>query len=469
MTELEVLRWVGITGASLFLAYTAYAYQNFRKPKKEIEMTNVLKRLGMKDGEIDLYLEKGSENLQMAVTFVTFVTFVGLTLLTAGGEFPAVDFGDGTFPQPGSRVIFGMALLGAYLWGIQYIFRRFTIDDLSPSVYYRLSTRMILAPVIAMTVFNAYGTLFGGQTPNGQVTENLTIWTLVALFVGMFPQRALHWVMDRLPVFSPEADPSVTKLPLQMIQGIEMHDRMRLEEEGVNTCYDLANHDFIPLFLKTPYSARQLVDWMLQARLCEYVGGAVKDLRKHGIFRITDLKELPDVEQFAKETTVTESALKRAQKWITKHQTDLDRLDDAARRASKYLKESENVALVKQAYGTFKAREVQGLLNLYADDAKWDYPSIEGIPWSGPRVGRTEIADFFKGLGEKDEDLEFDLSDFIAQGDRVAVCYKAGNKTTGNIPDMNGVHVFEIRNGKIQSIALHLDTAGAMKAHGAGA
>ena len=130
------------------------------------------------------------------------------------------------------------------------------------------------------------------------------------------------------------------------------------------------------------------------------------------------------------------------------------------------MSEQENVELVKQGYA-FKAGDIAGMLNRYADDAKWDYPSIEGVPWSGPRVGRSQIADFFKGLAETDEVLEFDLSGFIAQGDKVAVCYhyKARIKMTGNILDTDGVHVFEIRNGKIRSVALHLDTAAAMKAH----
>ena len=89
----------------------------------------------------------------------------------------------------------------------------------------------------------------------------------------------MRWLTDRLPIFSSEADASVRRLPLEMIQGIEVHDRLRPEEEGIDSCYDLATADFVPLMLKTTCGARQLIDWILQAKLCVYFAEAVKDLR----------------------------------------------------------------------------------------------------------------------------------------------------------------------------------------------
>ena len=66
-----------------------------------------------------------------------------------------------------------------------------------------------------------------------------------------------------------------------MIEGVESHDTLRMEELGIDSCYDLATADFVPLLLKTPYSARQLIDWILQAKLCVYFGDTVKDLETH--------------------------------------------------------------------------------------------------------------------------------------------------------------------------------------------
>ena len=38
------------------------------------------------------------------------------------------------FPVARSWLIFGMGFLGGYLWGIQYVFRRYVDDDLTPGV-----------------------------------------------------------------------------------------------------------------------------------------------------------------------------------------------------------------------------------------------------------------------------------------------------------------------------------------------
>lgn len=134
----------------------------------------------------------------------------------------------------------------------------------------------------------------------------------------MFPQRGLRWLTDRLPIFSAKTNPSVRESPLEMIEGITIHDKLRLEELGIDTCYDLADADFVPLMINTPYGARELVDWILQAKLCVYFGEAVRDLRQHCIRTVVDLKSLKpeDIQALAEETTATKSALERAKESV---------------------------------------------------------------------------------------------------------------------------------------------------------
>ena len=146
--------------------------------------------------------------------------------------------------------------------------------------------------------------------------------------------------MDRLPIFSPENDPSVREAPLEMIEGVTIQDRMRLEEQGIDTCYDLAKADFIPLILKTPYSARELVDWILQAKLCAYFGEAVKDLRQHSIKTAYDLTQVSDIEKLAPAIALTQSALEQAQRSF-KEDTEIQRLRDVANLLGKFSPLSE--------------------------------------------------------------------------------------------------------------------------------
>ena len=99
-----------------------------------------------------------------------------------------------------------------------------------------------------------------------------------------------------------------------MIEGITFHDRVRLEEVNIDNCYDLATADFVPLVFDTPYSARELTDWILQAKLCVYAPDAMLNLRQQGIRTIMDLEGLDQtqIQELVEATAVTKSALERA-------------------------------------------------------------------------------------------------------------------------------------------------------------
>jgi hypothetical protein len=337
-----VVKLVAVLVLYLFLPLTALTYYFSRRNRRAAEIERIFSILKIEPGYRKVYETEGLGHYLWAVAYASVVACFGLTVLFLGpeigfpnGEFPMVSLSGVEFPQAGSRLIFGMAFLGAYLWGFQYIFRRYALNDLLSSVYYDLSIRMILAAVIAVVIYNAYTALAGGGDSQGGITAN--IWPALAFLIGIFPQRGLRWLTDRLPMLAPDADPSVREMPLEMIEGIETHDILRLEELGVDTCFDLANADFVPLILKTPYSARQLIDWILQAKLCVCFGASVKDLREHGIRTIVDLEPLEpaDIEALPLETSVTKVALEHAQKSV-KNDTEIKRLREAGRSLGRF-------------------------------------------------------------------------------------------------------------------------------------
>ena len=61
--------------------------------------------------------------------------------------------------------------------------------------------------------------------------------------------------------------------PLTSLEGIDLYDRTRLDEEGVNNVEGLAHSDIVDLMSSTRISAAQLVDWTDQAILYLHVGG----------------------------------------------------------------------------------------------------------------------------------------------------------------------------------------------------
>jgi len=202
---------------------------------------------------------------------------------------------------------------------------------------------LIFAAVISLMIYNAYGAVAGGfvaGTEPGATESGITwlLWPALAFLIGMFPQRGLRWLTDRIPIFSSGTDPSARELPIEMIEGITIHDRLRFEELGIDNCQDLATADFVPLMLKTPYCARELVDWILQAKLCVYFGAAVQDLRQHGIRTVLDLENLGNkrISDLAEQSATTKSALKGAIESLETEREELNRLAKVKTRLSMF-------------------------------------------------------------------------------------------------------------------------------------
>lgn len=303
----------------LFLPLTALTYYFSRRQRRVIEVDRMLAILNVEPSYAKAYLPDALPTYVWAVGYASIISCIGLVLLffsreigLSNGEFPTVTMADVEFPQKGSRIVFAMAFLGVYLSGLQHIYRRYAASDLSPTLYYGFSMRVIFAAVVAMVIYNAYSALSGGDGPDGGITAN--IWPALAFLIGIFPQRGMRYLSDKVPMLSQANDPSVRPAPLEMIEGIESHDVLRLEEVGVDTCYDLATADFVPLLLKTPYSGRQLIDWILQAKLCVYFGEGVKELRRFGIRTLVDLETLTpeEIETLPQDTSVTSTVLARA-------------------------------------------------------------------------------------------------------------------------------------------------------------
>ncbi len=129
-------------------------------------------------------------------------------------------------------------------------------------------------------------------------------------------------------------------------------------------------------------------------------------------------------------------------------------------------KKKENIAIVQSAYDCFRRGDIPGLLELLAVDVEWELPVIEGVPTSGKRKGRDQVAQFFSQLGANEESQEFEPREFVAQGDTVVALghYKWLVKATGRTYSSNWVHVFTFGDGKVKQFREAMDTAAVEKA-----
>lgn len=320
MTKIEFLtpdwwRLFIVTALAAFIPILAFSFFFYRKDRRAIEIRRIAQKLNAAEDDYIRMFENihSGPYFLIATALAWLISLTGLVLLVFGsGIFGGLETSG--FPKQGSLLVFGMAHLGAYLWGLQYVFRRYVLNDLIPGAFFRLSIRMIVASVLAVILFNAYESMASTGTANGTANGNLEVWPAIAFLLGAFPQRALNWMLERNPLVAEPVDPSVRPLPLRMIEGLNSYDQMRLEELGIDDCYGLANYDLVPLVLKTSYSARTLADWVLQAKLCVHCGPAVASLRLLGIRGVHDLAQIKeqDLEALAKETEATLMSLLRA-------------------------------------------------------------------------------------------------------------------------------------------------------------
>ena len=154
----------------------------------------------------------------------------------------------------------GYAFLGAYVFTLFHVIRGYQRRDLHPKSYNTIVVRILGAYVMALVVSVVW------DGPGAEV---------MMFFVGFMPQSALVWLREKLSQQHNlwGAVPLEELAPLTELEGIDLYDRTRLAEEGVNNIEALAHADIVDLMSTTRIAAAALVDWADQAILYLRVGG----------------------------------------------------------------------------------------------------------------------------------------------------------------------------------------------------
>jgi uncharacterized protein len=130
----------------------------------------------------------------------------------------------------------------------------------------------------------------------------------------------------------------------------------------------------------------------------------------------------------------------------------------------------DNKQLVMQGYQKYQEKDIQGLLELLADDIEWVGVETEELPFAGMYRGKDDVGRYFSQLDEAQEAQQFEPQTFIAEDDKVVVTGQSRwtVKSTGQTYDNPWVHVFTVRNGKVARFEQYNDTAAAAKAFSGG-
>ena len=83
----------------------------------------------------------------------------------------------------------------------------------------------------------------------------------------------------------------------------------------------------------------------------------------------------------------------------------------------------DSIDTAKLLYASARRQDTESVLNLFADNAMIYGPtsSIKILPWGGTYNGREGVKQFFNLLGEGLDIEQFDIIDFIAEREKVAV------------------------------------------------
>jgi hypothetical protein len=332
----------------IFMPLTAISYLHFRLPKKQDEFKIIKRSLQSENKDSELFSslfnqeDTGADYL-LPICFVSFFSAMGFYILFTNNAlvlFNGMDWISGVtelFDDKGQEILdsksykrgvvaIGMAFLGAYIWAIQYIFRRMMTLDLPPGAFYSIGSRMVYSAFLAVILQHF---LINSGSDDAYLDRQLIA---ISFMVGIFPERALSWMTDSLGKLFSRKSNSANTLPIEMLEGISSFHKARLSELGIDNVQNLAQASLMELILKTPFGPRVLIDWMAQARLCMEFKDKTEQLRGAGIRTIFDLQEIAEDKELLSAVAINsglELSLIETVCLANKNEKSIDRLREA--------------------------------------------------------------------------------------------------------------------------------------------
>jgi len=129
-----------------------------------------------------------------------------------------------------------------------------------------------------------------------------------------------------------------------------------------------------------------------------------------------------------------------------------------------------NTDTLKQGYEAFGRGDLDGAIENFADDIRWENPEAPQFPNNGVTEGKDSVKELFASLSNYWESFNLTPDEFIEQGDTVVVLShsEAKGKETGNEVKLPWVHIWRFSDGKASEVQALTDTALAADALGSG-
>lgn len=158
---------------------------------------------------------------------------------------------------------FTFGFLGAYFFTINMIYRRYVRADLTTKTYAYITMRLLVTLVLVWTV----STL--PQFQAGSAFETGVF--IVAFIIGVFPETGMALIQDQFKLITKQKQEN-EGFSLTRLEGMNLYDRARLLEEGIDNIENLAHHNLMELIARTRIPTPRLVDMFDQAILYLHLG-----------------------------------------------------------------------------------------------------------------------------------------------------------------------------------------------------
>jgi ketosteroid isomerase-like protein len=128
-----------------------------------------------------------------------------------------------------------------------------------------------------------------------------------------------------------------------------------------------------------------------------------------------------------------------------------------------------NTDVLRQGYEAFGRGDLDGAVENFTDDIRWENPEAPQMPQNGVTEGKDGVKQLLAEVGNYWESFSLTPDEFIEQGDTVVVLShaEAKGKETGKEVKLPWVHVWRFRDGKAAEVQALTDTALAADALGA--
>ena len=297
-----------VTAAAVF-PISAMAYQVFQRETQLIELQRDFELLGIvrrdsgsqnpgannagspnADSGISKDLERryaqiyNPWNFAIHSMLVVLVTVLGVSLFFWPPDQSLID--------EKAQLAMRYGFLGAYIFAVQLLYRRYTTLDLQPTVYLNCAITLIAGFVFNYAAFEALGKLTStGDSAVPSTGAAAGIEAVVAFSLGYFPYLAIAWFNHLAHSALSRRQRRSESLQLGLIDGISEFHETRLRDEGIDNIQNLAAARIDELLLNTRFTAQEVIEWVDQAILYLYLEpNEIESFRRGGVRTISDFQ-----------------------------------------------------------------------------------------------------------------------------------------------------------------------------------